>query len=280
MIHCLDLGIRQVQTIDELRKYFYREHVLECYFSERLLRWLKLSGYDNEVRRVFATKLQYTNVRDVLKELSDIFRVEIPELEDDTLFEDYLKGLNAYYDKDYEVAEKYLVNAGDEYLESICGVPQYTLGKMYGLQQNHEKALHYFCDAANQGHAHSCYIVATALAGGSLKSNVDGFYGIKISEAGGLNRQEAGYYFIKAAEKGHTLGLLFAGMGYLEEEYGIEKDCQMARKYFLQASEQGNPSAMCNLIKMLKIGCGGEKNIDEARKWELELENTVKMKFY
>ena len=280
MIACLDLGIRQVQTIDELRKCFYTEHVLECYFSERLLRWLKLSGYDNEARRVCTVKLQCTNVRDVLKELSDIFHVEIPELEDDTLFEDYLKGLNAYYAKDYEVAEKYLVNAADEYLESICGAPQYTLGKMYGLQENYKKALSCFREAANQGHAHSCYIVAVALAGGSLSNDVDGFCGINISKAGGLNPQEAGDYFIKAAEKGHTCGLLFAGMGYLEGEYGIEKDCQMARKYFLQASEQGNPSAMCNLIKMLKIGCGGEKNIDEARKWELELENTVKMKFY
>ena len=263
MMPCLDLGIRQIQSIDELREYFYTEHVLECYFSGRLFKWLKrLPNSDNEAMRVCTLKSQCTNVRNVLEELSNVFHVEIPELEDDTLFEDYLTGLNAYYGKDYEAAEKYLMNAVDEYLESICGAPQYTLGKMYGLQQNNEKALYYFRDAANQGHAHSCYIVATALAGGSLKSNVDGFYGIKISEAGGLNRQEAGDYFIKAAEKGHTFGLLFAGMGYFEGDYGIEKDCQMARKYFLQASEQGNTSAMRNLIKMLKIGCGGEKNID------------------
>lgn len=63
-------------------------------------------------------------------------------------------------------------------------------------------------------------------------SKITGFCGIKISEAGVLTPQEAGNYFIKVAEKGHTLGLLFAGMGYVEGEYGIKQDYQMARKYF------------------------------------------------
>ncbi len=73
----------------------------------------------------------------VLEELSNVFHVEIPELGDNKLFEDYFNGLTYYYGKDYETTEKYLISAGDEYLESICGAPQYTSGKMYGIQQNH-----------------------------------------------------------------------------------------------------------------------------------------------
>lgn len=82
---------KAVRTIEDLKNNFSVEDVLEYYQSGLLERWLKVRGYESQLKMV--TDIKETEPIDVVKKLVEIFDVEKEQkkIEEDTYIFEYSK---------------------------------------------------------------------------------------------------------------------------------------------------------------------------------------------
>ncbi|PLX06972.1 MAG: hypothetical protein C0596_12615 [Marinilabiliales bacterium] len=74
-------------------------------------------------------------------------------------------------------------------------------------------------------------------------------------------------YYLKEIAQGNTKAAFYIGE-LIKVGIGIEPDCKLAEHYFLIASRNGLPDAMCALGELYEKGCNNiNQDIDEAIKW-------------
>ena len=76
----------------------------------------------------------------------------------------------------------------------------------------------------------------------------------KMAESGNVNAQ-------------FRLGVHYNGINWNTWEWGDVRDAERAAYWYLQAAEQGNGAAQCNLSYCYEIGSGVEKNLHKALYW-------------
>ena len=94
----------------------------------------------------------------------------------------------------------------------------------------------------------------------SLLRNLQGGF---LVQAMAKNAQE----FIEAVKSGDPVAQCKLGMMYLNGSNGLKQDYLQAFRWFSEAAEMGNSSAMFQLGKLYEQGLGVEADTDEALKW-------------
>ena len=127
----------------------------------------------------------------------------------------------------------------------------YALGKHYYDNQNYDKAIDYYKEAAEQGNAKAQNSLGLMY-----------YYGVGVEK----NYTEGVKWFRKAAEQGDAYAQYNLGDMYIEGE-GVEKNYTEAVKWFRKAAEQGYAEAQNSLGLMYYYGVLVEKNYTEGVKW-------------
>ncbi|STX29458.1 enhanced entry protein EnhC [Legionella beliardensis] len=135
-------------------------------------------------------------------------------------------GLEAYRQGSYNLAAKTLPS-----LASKDPVANYYLGLMrlygYGELKNDTLALRYFTNAANKGFLPAQRLLAN--------------YALSKNEP-----EEAFKWFKKAAEADDTAANMYCAAAYLNG-YGVKKNPEAAKRYYIEASKNGNAIAQYTL---------------------------------
>jgi|GEM_PF-620713 len=132
-------------------------------------------------------------------------------------------GIDAYRQGNYILAADNLASRSDN-----DPVANYYLGMMrlygYGQLRNNTMALRYFTDAAAKG-----YLPAQSL--------LAKYYLVEAK-----NPEQAVQWFKKAAEADDTAAQMFCAAAY-QFGYGVKKNTDTARRYFIEAAKNGNDIA-------------------------------------
>lgn len=127
------------------------------------------------------------------------------------------------------------------------------LGEMYvrgsGVDRNYTKALEWLTLAAKQ-QLYSAY-------------NGIGYLYVKGYGVEKKNFTKAKEFFEKAADNEDSGGYYNLGVLYLKG-MGVKKDVKLACKYFIMASNAGQPKAFYQLAKMFHTGVGLKRNLQMA----------------
>jgi TPR repeat protein len=83
----------------------------------------------------------------------------------------------------------------------------------------------------------------------------------------GMDRSEAGKWYLKAAEQGHAGAQRSLGFYFKLGGGGVEKDAAEAVRWYLKAAEQGDAEAGYDLGMAYLSGGGVAKDATEAAKW-------------
>lgn len=153
---------------------------------------------------------------------------------------------------DNDLIEYYqlLAEKGDVQAQVGLGQLHYQGGR--GVQQDHQRALHYFLQAADAGNP-----IAMAFLG---KIYLEGSDIVK------QDNETAYKYFKKAADLGNPVGQSGLGLMYLYGK-GVEKDYSKALKYFSQAADQGWVDGQLQLGNMYFSGLGVRRDYKLANKY-------------
>ncbi|XP_059474860.1 protein sel-1 homolog 1 [Neocloeon triangulifer] len=153
---------------------------------------------------------------------------------------------------DNDLMEYYqlLAEKGDVQAQVGLGQLHYQGGR--GVQQDPQRALHYFLQAADAGNP-----VAMAFLG---KIYLEGSDLVK------QDNDTAYKYFKKAADLGNPVGQSGLGLMYLHGK-GVTKDYTMAQKYFTMAADQGWVDGQLQLGNMYFSGLGVRKDYKLANKY-------------
>lgn len=153
---------------------------------------------------------------------------------------------------DNDLIEYYqlLAEKGDIQAQVGLGQLHYQGGR--GVQQDHQRALHYFLQAADAGNP-----IAMAFLG---KIYLEGSDIVK------QDNDTAYKYFKKAADLGNPVGQSGLGLMYLYGK-GVEKDYTKALKYFSQAADQGWVDGQLQLGNMYFSGQGVRRDYKQANKY-------------
>ncbi|KAL0270330.1 UNVERIFIED_CONTAM: hypothetical protein PYX00_007781 [Menopon gallinae] len=146
--------------------------------------------------------------------------------------------------------QRLLAEKGDIQAQVGLGQLHYQGGR--GVQQDHQRALHYFLQAADAGNS-----IAMAFLG---KIYLEGSDIVK------QDNDTAYKYFKKAADLGNPVGQSGLGLMYLYGK-GVEKDYTKALKYFSQAAEQGWVDGQLQLGNMYFSGQGVRRDYKQANKY-------------
>ncbi len=142
------------------------------------------------------------------------------------------------------------------YVKSQNGTEaKYNLGLRYykgeDVKQDFDKAVLYFHEAAEQGHAEAQNALGECYYGGE---------GVKKSNI------EAAKWFRKAAEQGLPKAQTYLGQCYYDGD-GVKEDKEEAVKWFRKAAEQGYAEAQASLAGCYFDGYGVQKNIEMTAMW-------------
>jgi len=153
---------------------------------------------------------------------------------------------------DNDLIEYYqlLAEKGDVQAQVGLGQLHYQGGR--GVQQDHQRALHYFLQAADAGNP-----IAMAFLG---KIYLEGSDIVK------QDNDTAYKYFKKAADLGNPVGQSGLGLMYLYGK-GVDKDYTKALKYFSQAADQGWVDGQLQLGNMYFSGLGVRRDYKLANKY-------------
>ena len=165
--------------------------------------------------------------------------------------ENYVLGKHYYDNQNYDKAIDYYKEAA----EQGNAEAQNSLGIMYyngeGVEKNYTEAVKWYRKAAEQGNADAHINLGNRY-----------YYGEGVEK----NYSEAVKWYRKAAEQGNARGQNNLGLSYYNGE-GVEKNYTEAVKWFRKAAEQGYAWAQNSLGIMYYNGEGIEKNYSEAVKW-------------
>ncbi|KAI8481494.1 Protein sel-1 1 [Branchiostoma belcheri] len=160
-------------------------------------------------------------------------------------------GNSAMLDDDLIQYYQFLADKGDVQAQVGLGQLNYQGGR--GVEQNYQRALDYFQQAAAAGNA-----------------NAMAFLGKMHSEGAGdavkPDNNTAFQYFKKAAEQGNPVGQSGLGLMYMYGK-GVEQDYSKAFKYFSQAAEQGWVDGQLQLGIMYYSGLGVRRDYKMAIKY-------------
>lgn len=123
-----------------------------------------------------------------------------------------------------------------------------------GKAKDYKKAVEYYRQAADQGHA-------------GAQANL----GLMLRKGQGIsvNLQESIMYFAKAAAQGDVTGQVNLGWMY-DTGTGITQDNKEAVKWYRKAAEQGDAAAQYNLGLCYEQGKGVSKDMGQAKIWYAE----------
>ncbi|HEX7833489.1 MAG TPA: hypothetical protein VF787_27810 [Thermoanaerobaculia bacterium] len=131
------------------------------------------------------------------------------------------------------------------------GDAQFGLGKATWRAGNYEKALEYFKQAADKGHAEAAYIL------GALYEE-----GRNVTADPATSAQ----WYLRAAELGHADAMNHIGNA-LRNGNGVAKNPAEAMKWYRKGAELGDAFGMENVADMLYDGIGVEKDLAQAAEW-------------
>lgn len=175
---------------------------------------------------------------------------------------DHLKiGLLAVHTKDYAKAERHLIQAAQSNEAQAAFVlgSLYLDGKTQDKQQNPEKALKYFEQAANLGSMDGQYMAA--LLYDRKKDTPE-------------NKEKALDWGLLAAAQGDTAAL-YAVAVWLERGYSGQPEPLIALSMYEQAAARGHKNAMTSLIAIYSEGNDDiPKNLKRAAYWRDQLQKT------
>lgn len=135
---------------------------------------------------------------------------------------------------------------------------QFSLGYYYdtgaaGCTPDFNNAVHYYSEAANQGHVTAMNNLGVILATGHRGK-------VKANPA------EALHWYKKAGENGHPNAEFHVGLAFLKGQ-GAIVDETLAFSWFMRAAKQGHILAMTNVGAMYMSGQGVDKDYKQALKW-------------
>lgn len=132
---------------------------------------------------------------------------------------------------------------------------QATLGYLYqageGLDQDDERAIHWYTQAATRGNADAQYNLAVAYA-----------FGTGVTQ----DHEIAADWYRRAAEQGHALAQYSLAISYALGE-GIAQDARTAADWFKRSAEQGYLPAQVQLASKYHTGAGVPVDFEEAVRW-------------
>ena len=141
-------------------------------------------------------------------------------------------------------------------LARTCGVhAQFQMGMRYvegrGVEQNNERAVHWFRLAADQGHAEAQYSL-----------------GIMYIHGDGVTQDfsRAAHWLTLAGEQGHAEAQYSLGIMYIQG-HGVTQDYSQAVQWLTLAGEQGYSEAQYNLGIMYIQGHGVAQDFSRAAHW-------------
>jgi TPR repeat protein len=85
-------------------------------------------------------------------------------------------------------------------------------------------------------------------------------------DSGTVDPRQAGEWYRKAAEQGHTLAQFALGLRY-DSAHGVARDYEAAHFWYLCAARQGHARSQFNLGVMYAAGQGVQSDLVEAYVW-------------
>lgn len=147
---------------------------------------------------------------------------------------------------------------------------QYELGQMYisgqGVKQNLDQGARWLLTAARRGHAGAQFNFGLLYQQGKvpLSSNLVAVY--KQSNSEDFNFQQAGKWYLAAADQGHGAAQNNLAFLYLHGK-GLEQSDDSAFRWFNEAAGQGVADAQYNLGLLYEQGKGSPLDLQEALFW-------------
>jgi TPR repeat protein len=133
---------------------------------------------------------------------------------------------------------------------------QFRLGVMYGngdgVPLDYDEARSWFEKAVAQGHENATITLAWMCANGT---------GVEADEA------RARDLYLEAARRGSAKAQYVAATMYRFAQYGLGKDMREAVRWYVEAADQGMPTAQLALGKLLMEGKGVIRDDAAALQW-------------
>lgn len=219
-LNIINNNIKLKEVNDELIKIAYNdEHI-----NEELINNIK----NNDSFNTIIELLNYAILENIQPVYTQDINIKINREE----LNDYLK-VKLYFGESYINSLTNLSKKGNMYANAELGALEFD-GLISG-KKDYEKSYNYYLEAANKNHPKGCWMVANLMLTKRVKFNYDIMW----------------KYLNKSIELGSIAGYNTLGICYLK---GInkdnKKDIELAKKYFLKASEHGYAYAFNNLGKI------------------------------
>lgn len=129
---------------------------------------------------------------------------------------------------------------------------QLFLGVDYEYQKDYEKAIYWFEKAGAQGCGESLFTIGKFY-----------FDGLGVEQ----NSQKAFEYWLKAAQLGDDVAMVWVGNIYWLGFEVVDVDYYEAFRYYKMAAELGNSDGQYHVGDCYQRGLGVKKDIEKAKEW-------------